>query len=543
MKRKYYSWEEAMNLREVKFDLFHQTSHYFLHFKIVGLDKFLPESIIRNMMYQVLQGLAFMHRHGFFHRDMKPENLLCMGTELVKIADFGLAREIRSRPPYTDYVSTRWYRAPEVLLHSTAYSAPIDLWAVGCIMAELYTFRPLFPGNSEIDQIFKICAVLGTPDRRDWPEGYTLASNMNFKFPQFRRVPFTSIIPHASPDAIHLMESMLAYNPSKRPTAQQSLRQAYFQVGGPTTRVTSLKREAASEHISARSIYPTVKNTLTLNVLPQPVTLYSHDYDILLSNPANSMLANNSMVSTNNGVYVNQNPHNNNPNISQYNNPNNYDPTTSQNNNISQYMPNKTSQNNNNTQYNPNNSSQNTNNTQYNPNSSQYVPNNISQNANNTQNNPNNSHYNPNNTQNNPNNFSQNNISQTNTNNTQIKKTTSQYNPPPYPININKENTLAWLTNSATDGDTTWFPTGSIDTDKKLSTKQHYLNMSRYVAGQSTNLNTMDKKPFGLRQDSTSGNLPQLFTTSLQPLNIAAMRRVPTKSTAGRTDWAAKYLK
>lgn len=71
-------------------------------------EKLFPEPVIRNMVYQVLQGLAFMHKHGFFHRDMKPENLLCMGPELIKIADFGLAREIRSRPPYTDYVSTRW---------------------------------------------------------------------------------------------------------------------------------------------------------------------------------------------------------------------------------------------------------------------------------------------------------------------------------------------------------------------------------------------------------------------------------------------------
>ena len=83
----------------------------------------------------------------------------------MKIADFGLAREIRSRPPYTDYVSTRWYRAPEVLLRSTNYSSPIDMWAVGCIMAELYTLRPLFPGSSEVDEIFKICAVLGTPSK------------------------------------------------------------------------------------------------------------------------------------------------------------------------------------------------------------------------------------------------------------------------------------------------------------------------------------------------------------------------------------------
>lgn len=123
------------------------------------------EGTIRNMLFQVLSGLAFMHRHGFFHRDLKPENLLCSGPELVKIADFGLAREIRSRPPYTDYVSTRWYRAPEVLLHSTRYGSSIDLWAIGCIMAELYTFRPLFPGSSEVDQLFKVCSVLGTPDR------------------------------------------------------------------------------------------------------------------------------------------------------------------------------------------------------------------------------------------------------------------------------------------------------------------------------------------------------------------------------------------
>jgi serine/threonine protein kinase len=170
-----------------------------------------------------------MHKHGYFHRDMKPENLLCMGPDLVKIADFGLAREIRSRPPYTDYVSTRWYRAPEVLLRSTMYSAPIDIWAVGCIMAELYTFRPLFPGNSEIDEIFKICSVIGTPDKREWAEGFKLAAAMNFKFPQFSPTPLSTLIPNASPEAIALMTDMLRWNPAKRPSAQQALRYPYFQ--------------------------------------------------------------------------------------------------------------------------------------------------------------------------------------------------------------------------------------------------------------------------------------------------------------------------
>ena len=116
---------------------------------------FFSESSVRTIVLQIFQALAYMHRNGFFHRDLKPENILCSSPDMVKIADFGLAREIRSSPPYTgesvlsnsvtwkcvvaDYVSTRWYRAPEVLLRSTNYSSPIDVWAVGCIMAELYT--------------------------------------------------------------------------------------------------------------------------------------------------------------------------------------------------------------------------------------------------------------------------------------------------------------------------------------------------------------------------------------------------------------------
>ncbi|PWA25849.1 hypothetical protein CCH79_00001575, partial [Gambusia affinis] len=187
MKRKFYSWEECMNLREVKSlkklnhanviklkEVIRENDHLYFIFEYMKENlyqlmkdrtRLFPESAVRNIMFQILQGLAFIHKHGFFHRDMKPENLLCMGPELVKIGDFGLAREIRSRPPYTDYVSTRWYRAPEVLLRSTSYNSPIDQWAVGCIMAELYTLRPLFPGSSEVDTIFKICQVLGTPKK------------------------------------------------------------------------------------------------------------------------------------------------------------------------------------------------------------------------------------------------------------------------------------------------------------------------------------------------------------------------------------------
>lgn len=133
-------------------------------------DRYFPEATIRNIMFQIFQGLSFMHKNGFFHRDIKPENMLVKG-DVIKVADFGLAREIRSKPPFTDYVSTRWYRAPEVLLRSTNYNSPIDQWACGGILAELYTLKPLFPGSSEADEIYKICAILGSPTMRSWPEG------------------------------------------------------------------------------------------------------------------------------------------------------------------------------------------------------------------------------------------------------------------------------------------------------------------------------------------------------------------------------------
>ncbi|KAK2107345.1 hypothetical protein P7K49_016859, partial [Saguinus oedipus] len=169
MKRNFYSWDECMNLREVKSlrklnhpndiklkEVIRENDHLYFIFEYMkenlyqlmkDRNNLFPESVIRNIIYQILQGLAFIHKHGFFHRDLKPENLLCMGPELVKIADFGLARELRSQPPYTDYVSTRWYPAPEVLLRSSVYSSRIDVWAVGSIMAELYMLRPLFPGK------------------------------------------------------------------------------------------------------------------------------------------------------------------------------------------------------------------------------------------------------------------------------------------------------------------------------------------------------------------------------------------------------------
>jgi hypothetical protein len=148
--------------------------------------------------------------------------------DIVKIADFGLAREIRSRPPFTDYVSTRWYRAPEILLRSTAYNSPIDQFACGAIMAELFTLRPLFPGASEVDQLNKLCSVLGTPTPQTWPEGCRLAAAMDFRFPSFAPTPLSALIPSASQDALDLLRGLLEWDPAKRPTAAAALQHPFF---------------------------------------------------------------------------------------------------------------------------------------------------------------------------------------------------------------------------------------------------------------------------------------------------------------------------
>eukprot|EP00798_Chlamydomonas_sp_ICE-L_P019179 gene19179-25793_t len=123
------------------------------------------------------------------------------------------------------------YRAPEVLLRSPYYNAPIDMFAMGAIMAELYTLRPLFPGSSEADEIYKICSIMGTPTATTWPEGLKLAGAMNFRFPQFATTPLSKIITNASPEAIDLLTSMCAWDPNKRPSAVQCLQHPYFSVG------------------------------------------------------------------------------------------------------------------------------------------------------------------------------------------------------------------------------------------------------------------------------------------------------------------------
>ncbi|KAI9278003.1 kinase-like domain-containing protein [Sporodiniella umbellata] len=232
---------------------------------------------LQSILHQVLSALSHVHLHNVFHRDMKPENLLIdytTGKPIIKLADFGLARETKSRPPYTEYVSTRWYRAPEVLLRSTEYSSAVDLWAIGTIFAELITLEPLFPGDSEVDQIRLICEILGSPGNRmmptqkkntrtvekrpspgfarkkkpvepvetivtnstlsvldgggEWKEGVKLAYKIGFQFPNSQPKPLETVIPGASDCMLDLLRQFLLFNPSYRWTADKALEHPFF---------------------------------------------------------------------------------------------------------------------------------------------------------------------------------------------------------------------------------------------------------------------------------------------------------------------------
>ncbi|KAJ1934471.1 hypothetical protein GGF37_006351, partial [Kickxella alabastrina] len=243
-------------------DVFREDYRSFLVFECMDCDlnelvvsrhgRRIPDTVILDITYQVLNGLDFIHKNELFHRDIKPENVLIRrhitssggpgGSSAIvveaKIADFGLVHDLDFSRPLTDYISTRWYRAPEVLLNCPNYSTPIDVWAVGTIVAELATLRPLFPGSNQIDQLRRIFEVLGTPkistpavgqmdDGADsagsWYEGAVHARKLGINFVPSTRKPLDTVMTDVSPTMLRLVDHMLVLNPVDRPTAQEAL--------------------------------------------------------------------------------------------------------------------------------------------------------------------------------------------------------------------------------------------------------------------------------------------------------------------------------
>jgi len=191
----------------------------------------LTPGVIKDFSYQLLRGIEYCHSRRIIHRDLKPQNLLISQDMKLKIADFGLARAFMLPvPKYTHEVVTVWYRPPEILLGSELYSIPVDQWGVGCIIAEMATGAPLFPGDSEIDTVFKIFQKLGTPTEAMWPG---LRSLPDFKptFPKWPPRGWAAIRNTAAKvgtAGISLLEQIMQYNPSERLSARKAMLHQYF---------------------------------------------------------------------------------------------------------------------------------------------------------------------------------------------------------------------------------------------------------------------------------------------------------------------------
>lgn len=182
-------------------------------------------SDIKAWILMILKGLFACHKKFIVHRDIKPNNILIKMDGTLKIADFGLAREIDGNE-MTSNVVTRWYRAPELLMGCKLYTFAVDIWSLGCVFAELFLRTPYFPADNDFSQLETIFKALGTPTDKEWPNMTKLPNYV--KYPIYQATPMKNLFTGASEDAINLLEKMLIYDPVKRITVLNALKHNYF---------------------------------------------------------------------------------------------------------------------------------------------------------------------------------------------------------------------------------------------------------------------------------------------------------------------------
>eukprot|EP00064_Thunnus_orientalis_P005231 superscaffoldBa00000501_g5245 len=211
-------------------------------------------------LYQILRGLKYIHSANVLHRDLKPSNLLINTTCDLKICDFGLARIADPEHDHTgfltEYVATRWYRAPEIMLNSKGYSKSIDIWSVGCILAEMLSNKPIFPGKHYLDQLNHILGVLGSPSQEDLNCIINMkARNYLQSLPEKPKIPWEKLFYKADSKALDLLGRMLTFNPIKRISVEEALAHPYLeQYYDPTDEMTLSLKLSKHSKVSLRVV-------------------------------------------------------------------------------------------------------------------------------------------------------------------------------------------------------------------------------------------------------------------------------------------------
>lgn len=228
--------------------------------------KTLSETRCKHFLFQLALGLNHLHRSGIFHRDIKPENILIrmdprlknsnpLRSELVQISDLGSVSHTALPHPYSAYISTRWYRAPECLLTSGFYGPKMDVWALGCVFYEILTFNPLFPGDNELDQLHKIHEIIGTPSSKLL--GRFKHCNIDFEFQKKKPIGFHNLVPMLSEYGVDVLKKTLTYHPDMRLSAKKLVEHIYFDDIRSKSRLTSSVNRLLSSSLTENKKRPT----------------------------------------------------------------------------------------------------------------------------------------------------------------------------------------------------------------------------------------------------------------------------------------------
>jgi renal tumor antigen len=261
-----FAFEPQNGALTLIFDLMEMSLYDFIKER----NKKLSESRCKNFLFQLTLGLNHLHRSGIFHRDIKPENILIktdprlksinpLRCELIQIGDLGSVCYTDFPLPHSAYISTRWYRAPECLLTSGYYGPKMDVWALGCVFFEILTLSPLFPGDNELDQLYKIHEILGTPSEK-LLERFKECS-IDFEFPKRKPQGIYNLVPFLSEYGVDILKKTLTYHPDMRISAKKLLEHIYFKDIGERNRTiysanrlltTTSLGENKSEGLSSR---------------------------------------------------------------------------------------------------------------------------------------------------------------------------------------------------------------------------------------------------------------------------------------------------